>query len=43
VRDLLADLVERGLDSSRPMLVVIDGAKALRKAVSEVFGPNALV
>jgi putative transposase len=43
VRDLLADLVERGLDSSRPMLVVIDGAKALRKAVGEVFGPNALV
>jgi putative transposase len=43
VRDLLADLVERGLDSSQPMLVVIDGAKALRKAVREVFGANALV
>ena len=43
VRDLLADLVERGLDASRPMLVVIDGAKALRKAVGEVFGTNALV
>lgn len=25
------------------MLVVIDGAKALRKAVGEVFGTNALV
>ena len=43
VRDLLADLVERGLDPSHPMLVVIDGAKALRKAVGEVFGANALV
>lgn len=43
VRDLLADLVDRGLDPSRPMLVVIDGAKALRKAVGEVFGTNALV
>jgi putative transposase len=43
VRDLLADLVERGLESNRPILVVIDGAKALRKAVGEVFGSNALV
>lgn len=43
VRDLLADLVERGLDPSRPVLVVMDGAKALRKAVGEVFGANALV
>jgi hypothetical protein len=30
---LLADLVERGLDFSQPMTVVIDGAKALRKGV----------
>jgi putative transposase len=43
VRDLLADLVERGLDPSRPMLVIIDGAKALRKAVGEVLGTNAVV
>jgi transposase-like protein len=43
VCDLLADLVERGLDSSQPILVTIDGAKALRKAVGEVFGPNALI
>ena len=42
VRDLLADLVDRGLDPSRPMLVVIDGAKALRKAVGEVFGTKCL-
>lgn len=35
---LLSDLVERGLDTSGGVLVVIDGAKALRKAVRDVFG-----
>jgi putative transposase len=40
---LLEDLVERGLDSSRSILVIIDGAKALRRAVADVFGPRALV
>jgi putative transposase len=28
VRDLLAGLRERGLDTTRPLLVVLDGAKA---------------
>jgi transposase-like protein len=37
VRDLLASLRDRGLDVTRPMLVVIDGAKALRRAVTDVF------
>jgi putative transposase len=37
VRDLLADLRDRGLEVTRPMLVVIDGAKALRRAVDDVF------
>ena len=37
VGDLLVDLRERGLDVTRPLLVVIDGAKALRRAVTEVF------
>ncbi len=37
VRDLLADLGDRGLDTTVPILVVIDGSKALRKAVDEVF------
>ncbi len=41
VRALLADLVERGLDPERSLLVVIDGAKALHKAVVEVFGAHA--
>ncbi len=35
---LLADLVERGLDPEQGILFVIDGAKALRKAVRNVFG-----
>lgn len=37
VRALLVGLRERGLDVTRPTLVVIDGAKALRSAVREVF------
>jgi putative transposase len=36
-RDLLVGLRDRGLDVTRPLLVVIDGAKALRRAVTEVF------
>ena len=35
---LLSDLVERGLDPEQGMLFVIDGAKALRKAIRDVFG-----
>jgi putative transposase len=35
---LLSDLVERGLDPEQGMLLVIDGSKALRKAVRSVFG-----
>jgi transposase-like protein len=38
VKDLLVDLVQRGLDCKRRRLFVIDGSKALRKAVDEVFG-----
>ena len=37
VRDLLAGLRERGLEVTRPILVVIDGAKALWRAVADVF------
>jgi putative transposase len=37
VRDLLAGLRERGLEVTRPILVVLDGAKALRRAVGDVF------
>ncbi len=35
---LLADLVERGLDTGQGVLCVLDGAKALRKAVRSVLG-----
>jgi putative transposase len=37
VTDLLVGLRERGLDVTRPILVVIDGSKALRRAVVDVF------
>ena len=43
VKALLEDLVERGLDAKRSIVVVIDGAKALRKAVRALFGERALV
>ena len=42
-RALLADLVERGLPTERSVLFVIDGAKALRRAIVEVFGERAVV
>jgi putative transposase len=37
VCDLLVGLRDRGLEVTRPILVVIDGAKALRRAVADVF------
>ena len=37
VKDLLAGLRDRGLDTTRPVLVVIDGAKALAAGVNAVF------
>lgn len=38
VKDLLTDIVSRGLDPKRRRLFVIDGSKALRAAIDEVFG-----
>lgn len=43
VKDLLADLVDRGLRFEHGILAVLDGSKALRKAVAKVFGTKALV
>ena len=43
VRELLADLQERGLKHGGPLLVVLDGAKALYKGVREIFGQRALI
>ncbi len=37
VRELLVGLRDRGLDTSRPVLAVLDGAKALAAGVREVF------
>jgi len=42
-RTLLADLVDRGLDPEQAILFVIDGAKALRRAIKDVFGEHALM
>ena len=40
---LLEDLVERGLNPERTRLFVIDGSKALRRAIDAVFGSHNLV
>lgn len=43
VKDLLADLVARGLRYEHGILAVLDGSKALRSAIAKVFGAKALV
>ena len=43
VRSLISDLIERGLRADAPRLWIIDGAKALRRAINEIFGTCALV
>jgi len=43
VTSLLEELQERGLDTSRPTLFVLDGAKALVAGVKRVFGRQALI
>ena len=43
VKDLLADLVERGLALTKRALFVLDGSKALGKAVRETFGEQAVI
>ncbi len=40
---LLSDLEARGVCTERSMLFVIDGSKALRKAILAKFGPRAIV
>jgi putative transposase len=40
---LVADLADRGLDASRGVLFVIDGGKALERAIRAVFGAKALI
>jgi transposase-like protein len=43
VRHLIAGLRDRGLDASEGILFVLDGAKALSKAVRDVFGDQAVI
>lgn len=40
---LLSDLIDRGLRVEESMLFVIDGGKAIRKALRDVFGDRAVV
>jgi len=41
--DLLQSLIERGLKPSNIKLAIIDGSKALRKALKDVFGSEILI
>ena len=43
VGELLGDLVNRGLDFSKPRFYVLDGAKALQAAVKNHAGESALI
>ena len=43
VQALIDNLVERGLDPAVPRLFIIDGAKALSKAIRRTFGRTAAI
>lgn len=43
VRHLITGLRDRGLDASEGVLFVLDGGKALKTAVSDVFGDHAVI
>jgi transposase-like protein len=43
VKGLLEDLVARGVTPERPYLFIIDGSKALRSAITAVFGTDSPV
>jgi transposase-like protein len=43
VRTLLSQLIDRGLNPDCPRLWIIDGGKAIRRAILEVFGASALI
>ena len=43
VQALLDNLIARGLDAERPRLYILDGAKALSKAIRRTFGRAALI
>jgi transposase-like protein len=41
--ELLSDLIERGLDPKGKYLFILDGSKALEKAVKKTFGSKTLI
>ena len=43
IKALLSELIGRGLNFEDGLLVVIDGAKCLRKAVDQTFGEKAVI
>ena len=43
LRHLITDLRDRGLDADGGILFVLDGGKALRKAVTDVYGDQAVI
>jgi transposase-like protein len=43
VRELLRDMVDRGMRTDRALLFVIDGSKALRAGIEQLFGSLALI
>jgi transposase-like protein len=43
IKELLRDLIERGLSFEEGILCVVDGGKGVRKAIDEVFGRRARV
>ncbi len=43
VTALLEDLIQRGLDTNKRYLFILDGAKALNKAVRKIFGENTAI
>ncbi len=43
VRGLITNLRDRGLDACQGVLFVIDGAKAVAKAIGDVFGDQAVI
>ena len=42
-KGLINDLLSRGLDSKRQRLYVLDGSKALHKAVTDIFGKDTCI
>jgi len=42
-RDLIADMIERGLDTRTNYLFVVDGSKALVRAIRATFGGSAAI